>query len=223
MAELPKYPSTGHWPHSLTVHRDDTYHRNAEHFVGKEVVITEKLDGGNTSLHNGEVYARSTVGVSHAGWMGMVRKHHAWKTSGMTRYMIYGEDIAAFHSLPYSVPEDQTYHVFAIRDLVYMDWLSWDDVVATAAQYNLTTAPLLFRGTFESVDAIQQWFTANLKLPSAFGNEKEGFVMRIADAFHVSSFSDNVCKFVRPKHVQTDQHWTKNWQWNELTRGNNAG
>jgi len=222
MSELPKYSSTPHWPHSLTVHRDDTYHRNAEFFVGKEVVITEKLDGGNTSLHNGEVYARSTVGVSHAGWMGMVRKHHAWKTTGMTRYMIYGEDIAALHSLPYSVPEDQTYHVFAVRDLHTDTWLAWDDVQIVAQQYNLSVVPLLFRGVFQNLNEIQKWFTTNLKLPSAFGVEKEGFVMRTADGFLAEDFANNVCKFVRARHVTTDQHWTKNWQWNDLTRDSNA-
>lgn len=211
-----KYPSTGHWVGSLSVHRDDTYHKNPELFVGKEVVITEKLDGGNTSLNNGEVYARSNVAPSHAGWMAMVRKYHAWKTAGVTEYTFYGEDIAALHSLPYSVPMDQTYYVFAILFNQRNEWLSWDEVKLIANQHQLAVVPELFRGTFSSTREITDWFTNHLKQPSAYGVEREGFVMRLTDAFHTSKFFDSVCKFVRPKHVQTDQHWTKNWQWNDL-------
>ncbi len=212
-----KYPSTGHWPGSLSVHRDDTYNRNPEAFVGREVIITEKLDGGNTSLNNGEVFARSNVAPSHAGWMAMVRKYHAWKTAGETQYTFYGEDIAALHSLPYSVPMDQTYYVFAVLDTLHKDWISWDQLTQEATQRNLAVVPVLHRVIFKNTNEIQKWFEDNLKKPSAYGQEREGFVMRIADAFPNSMFFESVCKFVRPKHVQTSKHWTKNWQWNELT------
>lgn len=211
-----KFPSIGHWVGSLSVHRDDTYHKNPEFFVGKEVIITEKLDGGNTSLNNGEVFARSNVAPSHAGWMAMVRKYHAWKTAGITDYTFYGEDIAALHSLPYSVPMDQTYYVFAVL-YAQREWLSWDEVKHLSAASDLAVVPELYRGRFESVEDITKWFRNNLKVPSTYGVEREGFVLRLADAFPTGKFFESVCKFVRPKHVQTDQHWTKNWQWNELT------
>lgn len=34
-------------------------HVNPDRFVGQDVVVTEKLDGGNTLPHAGKVYARS--------------------------------------------------------------------------------------------------------------------------------------------------------------------
>jgi hypothetical protein len=37
--------------------------------------------------------------------------------------------------------------------------------------------------------------------------KKEGFVVRTTDSFGYSEFSYNVAKFVREKHVTTDQHW----------------
>lgn len=214
--EQVKYHSTGHWIGSLSVHRDDTYHKNPEFFVGKEVIITEKLDGGNVSLANGEVYARSNVEPSHAGWMAMVRKYHAWKTVGLTDLTFYGEDIAARHSLPYSVSRDQTYYVFAALGVDGV-WRSWDDLTVLSHRYDLAMVPQLFRGKFNSTNEITKWFTGHLKEPSTYGVEREGFVMRIADAFRNEDFFESVCKFVRPNHVTTDQHWTKNWQWNSLT------
>jgi hypothetical protein len=48
-------------------------------------------------------------------------------------------------------------------------------------------------------------------LPSAYGKTKEGIVIRVADSFKLDDFPNYVCKWVRPNHVQTDEHWTKNW------------
>ena len=75
-AESPlKYPSTKQWPWSDKIHRDDTVHRSPEFFLDKEVVITEKLDGGNTCPYQGNVFARSVDAPSMAGWMAMVKKY----------------------------------------------------------------------------------------------------------------------------------------------------
>ena len=53
--------------------------------------------------------------------------------------------------------------------------------------------------------------------PSTFGKEKEGCVIRKANSFtDEQGFENNVCKYVRANHVQTDEHWTKNWKKAEL-------
>lgn len=212
----PKFPSTTHWPWSETVHRDDTVHSDPESFVGQEVVITEKLDGGNTCLWNGEVYARSTSQPSRAGWMAMVRKHHAWKTVGDSPELVfYGEDLYGIHSIEYHpMPEDQTYRLFAVRQVGETGdrFREWDFVELTAKYLSVPHVPVLFRGVFESTGAITEWFVKNLREPSVLGGSREGFVMRRVEAFNASEFSHKVAKYVRAHHVQTDQHWTKNWQ-----------
>lgn len=54
---------------SPSVGRDDLIHPDPERFVGEPVVATEKLDGGNTMLHRGAAYARSTSAPPMAsGW-----------------------------------------------------------------------------------------------------------------------------------------------------------
>ena len=52
--------------------------------------------------------------------------------------------------------------------------------------------------------------------PSTFGDTKEGVVIRKTSSFNNEDFSKNVCKYVRANHVQTDEHWTKNWKKAEL-------
>jgi hypothetical protein len=215
-----KYPRTFHWPESLTVHSDDSYHTDPSFFLNKDVVITEKLDGGNTCLHHGEVYARSVSAPSNAGWMAMVKKHHAWKTNVLEFYFnghapedtyFYGEDIYGEHSIIYdAVRAEETYHLFNVR---YKDqFLSWDDVKLYAELLGMKHVPNIFAGQFSTIAQITQFFNDELKKPSALGTEREGFVMRIAGEFTANKFATYVCKFVRPNHVQTDQHWTKNWR-----------
>jgi len=222
MIHPPKYPSTPHWPLSMSVQRGDTLHKNHQIFVGKEVVITEKIDGGNTALWNGNVYARSVVQPATDGWFAMVKKHHGWKTVELDpTVVVYGEDIYGIHSIEYdAISEDETYRIFAAREFDVENapdrstgrFLSWDTTVELAHQLDIQTVPILFRGVFNSVNAITDFFNNNISSPSAIGPEKEGFVMRIADGFAASDFAKYTCKFVRPNHVQTTQHWRQEWK-----------
>ena len=207
-----KYPSSPHWVSSPEVHRDDSTHQNPERFIGVEVGISEKLDGGNTCLNAGEVYARSTGQPATQGWFAMVKKHHAWKTMTLDpRIAVYGEDLYGIHSIVYdALKEDETYRVFNIRE--DDEWLSLDERTALATQLGFLTVPLLFRGTFRSVKEITQWFEQHLREPSALGPHREGFVMQVTERFHNDSFGDVVAKYVRKGHVQTDEHWTRNWK-----------
>ena len=213
----PKYPSTPHWPQSQKVHRDDTISTCPESFVGVPVVVTEKIDGGNTCLYNGEVYARSVAAPGREGWMGMVRKHHGWKTGNFPNYAFYGEDIFGIHSIEYdAVPENETFGLFAVRQICDMDfWCSWSTVVDHAKDLMVQTVPVIFRGVFYSQDDITSFFLDELSKPSGLGGDREGFVMRLETGF--TDFRDSVCKYVRPNHVQTDQHWRRNWKTCKLT------
>jgi len=214
----PKYPRTKHWPWSETVHQDDSYHQNPNIFIGKEVVISEKLDGGNSSLWNGEVYARSTGQPATQGWFALVKKYQTWKTLGNIDQIFYGEDLSAKHSIQYSIPMDQTYFVFHIlQNDVFM---SVDDMERIAINAGFNTVPIVFRGTFNKLDQITNFFKTEINKPSAYGVEREGFVIRIADEIKHEDFSNKVAKFVRKNHVQPNaQHWTQSWSWNELLPG----
>lgn len=211
-AHPPKYPSSPHWPWSPQVHKDDRYHQNPERFIGVEVGISEKLDGGNTCLNQGQAYARSTGQPATQGWFAMVKKHHAWRTMDLDPLIsIYGEDLYGIHSIVYdALKEDETYRVFNIRN--DDTWLSLDDRTVLATKLGFLTVPLLFRGTFHSVKEITQWFEHHVSQPSSLGPVREGFVLQITDQFDNVDFGINVAKYVRKDHVQTSEHWTRNWQ-----------
>ena len=206
-----RYPRTPYWPWSPAIGRGDDVHANPDRFVGEDVVVTEKLDGGNTLLHAGKVYARSVSAPSGNKWMAMVKKHHAWKVNEPDVYL-YGEDIYGVHSVTYApVAERETFYAFALRDGAGA-FAAFDEVEAYAKQREIPVVPVLFRGRLRSVAEISAFMKQAHGEPSTLGGEREGVVMRLARGFPAAEFQDNVCKSVRAGHVQTDEHWTRNWR-----------
>ena len=206
-----KYPSTPHWPWSPSVGNGNAIHANPARFVGEDVVVTEKLDGGNTLIHAGKVYSRSVSAPSEAKWMAMVKKHHAWKVTEPDVWL-YGEDIYGVHSIEYApVAEQATFYAFALRDGSGA-FAPFDELERFAERRDIPVVPVLFRGRFESMRHMHQFMEQAHDQPSALGGEREGVVMRLARGFPAAEFQDAVCKSVRPGHVQTDEHWTRKWK-----------
>ncbi len=206
-----KYPSTPYWPWSPSIGRDECVHRDPDRFVGVAVVATEKLDGGNTLLHAGKVYARSVSAPSAGKWMAMVKKYHAWKVNEPDVYL-YGEDIYGVHSIVYDpVPEHETFHAFALLNGEGV-FEAFSDVEAYAKRRQIPVVPVLFRGCFRSVAEIRAFMKRAHGEPSVLGGEREGVVMRLAREFPAAEFQENVCKSVRVGHVQTEEHWTRKWK-----------
>ena len=213
MTNVTKYPRTFHWPTSPGVQSDDKVLRNTGRLIGVPVTITEKMDGSNVTLCNGEVYARAVSTPSHHPWHGIVRKNHAWKTLELgPDYRISGEDMYGVHSIEYDgFRESETFRVFNIQ---YKDeWLSFDDRYAICQQLDLRMAPVwLHDATFQTEKDISKWLESNIKRHSHHGPVLEGFVVQLMDSFHVDEFSSCVAKYVRAGHVQTDTHWSRNWR-----------
>ncbi len=211
MTTPPKYPRTPYWPFSPTAGDDGPTAVDAGRFVGVPVVVTEKLDGSCTLLHQGAVYARSVDAPTSAKWMAMVKKHHAWKVAEPDMFL-YGEDIYGIHSIEYGpVPENETFYAFALRDGQGL-FSSFGTLADYASQRDIPVVPVLFDGTFRSTADLGDFIGEAHAQPSALGGKREGVVVRLARSFPASEFSRSICKSVRAGHVQTDQHWTRNWR-----------
>ena len=219
MSTPPKYPRTPYWylSPSKIANEDDSHGVSVlvgmHNFINTDVIITEKLDGGNVLLHDGDVYARSTSGgpAVSSPWLGMVKKHHAWKTKGSNLF-IYGEDIYGVHSIEYdAILETNTFYIFAIRDGDL--FLSFEDTVKIAKELDIGMVPVVFKGQFEDLNDINKYMgSTHYYEKSALGGNREGLVMRIADSFYDVDFQHYVCKSVRYGHVQSDEHWRRNWK-----------
>ena len=173
---LLKYPSTGHWPWSQTIQKDDSYHPDPSFFLNKKIVITEKIDGQNVLINNGQSYARSVLLPATHGWFAMINKYYKWKTvdDPLTYHL---EDIYGIHSIEYNpVEEDKTAFLFAIHNNIR--WFSWSEIEEAALLFGWNTTPVLYSGTFTSVKEITNFFEKHISEPSLLGPIKEGFVLR---------------------------------------------
>lgn len=207
-----KYPRTYHLPFSREVHSDDKTisSKHLNNFVNREVVVTEKLDGGNTFFKDGVVYARShSSPASHPSFNPIKNMYYEISHLISKDLAIYGENLYGIHTLEYD-NLDSFFYVFNMtkRNVI----LSWDDIEKESLNLGLRVVPIVFRGAFKSIKEIELLMDKEMKKPSALGAEKEGFVIRIADSFDFNDFDKYAAKYVREGHVQTDERWEKNWR-----------
>jgi len=193
-----KYPRTYHLPWSPGSTNDDKFIENTDSFQGMTIVITEKMDGENTNMYSDRIHARSIDSKDHDS------RHYVKGVWGRIKHKIpngwriCGENLFAKHSIYYENLTDY-FMVFSIWD-ENNDCLSWFDTVDFCNLLNLTTVPLIDITTFN------EDYLKNLSDNFDTVN-KEGYVIRNINPFHYNNFNQNVAKWVRKKHITTNQHW----------------
>lgn len=191
-----KYPRTFHLPWSLGATNDDKVLNTIDHFIGKQITVTEKMDGENTTLYSDGMHARSLDSNSHESQSFVKQLQGEIGHLIPNNFRICGENLFAKHSIHYeNLPS---------YFLVFSVWendrcLSWSDTCEWAALLGLTTVPVLFQGTWSLPD-VQACYDAN-------NAAQEGYVVRLSDSFLFENFKNSIAKFVRQNHVQTDKHW----------------
>lgn len=188
-----KYPRTFHLPWSLGVTSDDKVIKNVDHFVGKEVVITEKMDGENTTLYKDYLHARSIDSKHHLSREWVKAFHSTISYMIPENIRICGENLYAKHSIEYDNLKSYFYGFSVWNENCC---LSWEDSLYYMDELGITPVPVLYKGVFD-IDIIKSLDISG----------KEGYVIRNTEQFMYHKFCDNVAKFVRANHVQTDKHW----------------
>lgn len=187
-----KYPRTYHLPWSPGITSDDRVISKVDF---NEVVITEKMDGENTTIYSDYIHARSLTSNRH--------ESRAWVKSLQARIgsdipedmRICGENLFATHSIHYSnLPS--YFLVFSVwcRDTC----LSWDETVEWSELLGLELVPVLYRGAWN------EGLRSSLEPPRG-----EGYVVRGAGSFNLKDFKTNVAKYVRKDHVSTTSDWAR--------------
>lgn len=211
----PKFPRTYHWPTSPGVQSDDKIHSSPEWFLNREISISEKLDGGCTILSQGVPWSRASGSPATEGWFSAVRKHHAWKTSSLPESVaLYGEDIYAHHAIDYTIEEHATFRTFHVLKGDVFE--SVDDMVTFSQALDIPVVHEMFRGVFTKSLDLTAWLEENIASPDSLGSTREGFVIRPTGSIPFSQYSDQVCKYVRKNHVQSNTHWRYNWHTNNI-------
>lgn len=195
-----KHPRTMHLPWSEGVQDDDRRIRSMAAFEETKglVVVTEKMDGEQTSMYRDHIHARSIDSPGHPtrAWVknlwGSIAHDipHGWR--------VCGENMWGRHSIEYNDLES-FFYVHSIWD-EKNNCLSWDETVEWAKLLGLITVPCFYYARYDEAIIKGMW-------SPRLQDICEGYVLRIADAFPMNEFQFKVAKFVRPNHVQTARHW----------------
>ncbi|KAL0478215.1 hypothetical protein AKO1_008483 [Acrasis kona] len=207
---------TSHLPFSPCIQIDDNVVnllQCSDLFVGKEVIITEKLDGGNCQLYQGRVYARTCKNeATHQSFSGIKSIYAQIKYLIPNNLALFGENMLGIHSIEYNNLKS-FFYLFSILE-GGTRWLGWDEIVDIAEEIGVPHVPLLFRGTFNSSEEIQFWMDEHITKNSQVGSNTgpEGFVIRTVDGCDVNDFEGSIAKYVRKNHVQTGVDWKRTWK-----------
>lgn len=194
-----KYPRTFHLPWSGCIPEDDRVLTDTSHFEGKRVIVTEKLDGENTSLYHDYYHARSVDSRNHPSRNWAKALHSKFAHDIPVGWRVCCENLYAVHSIAYQNLESYLYGISVWNNENVC--LSWDESLVWFALLELPPVPVLFDGIFDEkkikalYDEKKDWAS------------KEGYVLRVAGQFGYSEFRKSVAKYVRAKHVQTTKHW----------------
>lgn len=192
-----KYPRTPHLPWSKGSTLDDMILRAAPFKPEDLVVVTEKLDGENTTMYRDYIHARSLENVYHStrSWV-----KNFWATNvayQIPSYMrIVGENMYGTHSIKYENLKSFFYGISIWEDercLSYLETLENFEILG------ITPAPVLARGKFfDMIEFFENWKD---------NDQREGYVVRLESEFTLNNFSKSIAKYVRPDHVAGRAHW----------------
>lgn len=177
------------------------------------MVVTEKMDGSNVCLTREGCFARSHTGPpTHPSFDPLKALHATVRSKIPEDFQIFGEWLYAKHSLLYTrLPHHLM--IFGARDTRKGKnlWVSWEEVKLWAEELGVPTVPVMGLLGKPSVVSTSEGVESLVTYHAGHHDWKlhEGFVIRWARDFHDSDFSKAVGKWVRPGHVQTDEHWKR--------------
>lgn len=194
-----KYPRSMHLPWSPGKTSDDKVIRSLDGFIGQEVVITEKMDGENTSMYSDYFHARSLDSSPHPSQSWARNFHSKIKHDIPKGWRICAENLYAQHSVSYCSLESYLLMFSIWNDSNFC--LSWDETLEWSNLIGVPMVPVLYRGLWD--ESIARGF--DVKGDKA--KVSEGYVVRVARRFHLNEFPSVLAKYVRENHVQTSHHW----------------
>ncbi|WP_421365808.1 RNA ligase family protein [Agrobacterium tumefaciens] len=194
---MKKYGRTYHLQISPGASSDDKFVPSLKGLMVPDLVVTEKMDGENTTIHAGGTYARSPDSRYHPSrdWMKAFAAGVSPQLGREER--IVGENLYARHSIAYdSLPS----YFMGFAWIVGNEVQAWDLTLIRLNELGIAPVPTLYRGPFrpglfeqlaQSIDTLSQ----------------EGFVVRVATSFPEAEMPFRMGKFVRVDHVRSEKHW----------------
>lgn len=223
-----KYPRTFHLPWSECVHDDDKRIESLAVFEGQEIVVTEKMDGENTSLYCDGMHARSIDSPNNFTRSWCQRLQATLAPDIPAGYVFNGENVGWRHSIHYQHLQG-FFYLFAIWD-DHEQRLAFDDLVEWAHVLDIPLPRVLYRGVFDEqrlrqiARDITQHNERHRRGETPDADRMEGYVISLTRSIARSEFAQATAKFVIKDHLQPNkgdqvEHWLKHTAPNNLQKG----
>jgi len=195
--DLVKYQRTHHLPWSLSINDDDRVIGSLDAFKGQRVIVTQKMDGENTSMYPHHIHARSVDGRGDPSRSWVKQFWSEIRADIPDGWRVCGENLFAQHSIAYT--DLPTYFMgFSVWNERNVN-LSWDETMEWFELLRITPVPVLYDGEFDEKKIKSLWSQKDWE-------SSEGYVVRLARAFSYGEVRTAMGKFVRDGHLQTVKH-----------------
>lgn len=194
---MKKYGRTYHLPISPGATSDDKVMATLDGLMIGDLLITEKMDGENTTIHRGGSHARSPDSRYHPSRDRLKAFAAGIQPQLADGERIVGENLYARHSVGY---DDLPSHFLGFAWIIDDEVQSWDLTLARFEELGIAPVSTLYRGPYKA--GLFEDTAASLDK-----TRQEGFVVRIADAFPEAEMPVRMGKYVRADHVQSETHW----------------
>ncbi len=217
---MKKFPRIPHFPFSpqaaANQSRDDKIGIKgwAKYLKRHGYVTFEKMDGSNVCITRDGVYPRGSGVLAPETYDWLKAEHDKIKHKIKPTYRIYGENMYAVHSVEYKKLKSYFY-MFAVFDSEYLRWLSPLKMSNIAMDLGFPTSINSISGmsrTEEFEKDFERMYRVTTTRDDEYQRDMEGFVVWANTDIPQHMFDKMVFKWVREGHVQTDEHWTRNWK-----------
>jgi hypothetical protein len=163
-------------------------------------MATIKMDGENTTMMRDVIHARSLDSRDHESRHWVKTLWSQIKGDIPENWRICGENLYAKHSIYYEnlINYFQVFSIWDENDIC----LDWRSTIEWCELLNLSTVEVI-KYPLNSINYLEfhKYFV------DKYSNTNEGYVIRNVEKFSNKDFSTNVAKYVRPNHIQTNEHW----------------
>lgn len=224
-----KYPHTPYLSFSPNVDEKDireSGYISTRSLLNKPLYFSIKMDGSNVVLTKDYVAARNGYDAVHASFDMLKQNYAEIKNYIPDDLMLFCEWLYAKHSIHYTgtLKLHNYLQCFGIYNRKTCMWLSVPDknrlvnelMECTSNKPLIAGTPYLQWYNYSDFLLKSKIFTSEKDLVSeiirignnAISNGHEGIVIRNLYAFHSDNWKDNIAKYVRKDHVQTNEHWS---------------
>jgi hypothetical protein len=195
----PRYPRTYHVPWSGGITNDERVIEDFDFLEDKRVIVSVKMDGECTTISPDKFHARSPDSKVDESRTWMANFHSTIRHDIPIGWRICGESLYA--GPPWHVIKYTNLPSFFMGFSIWNDkniCQSWDDTLEYFSLLGISPVPVIYDGIWNE-KLIRELYPIKSANALKYSPIHEGYVVRIADAFHYRDF-----RYVCAKYVHED-------------------